>query len=103
MRSSARLTLSPRSHKRVATIGRSALAWVNNTGAPNMTTESARGFRQAHGVLLPGLRKLHQALSAKADEWKDVIKIGRTHTQDATPLTLGQEFGGYAAQVQFPV
>lgn len=54
---------------------------------------------QARGVLLPGLRKLHDALSTKAKEWEDVIKIGRTHTQDATPLTLGQEFGGYAAQV----
>ena len=54
---------------------------------------------KAHGVLLPGLRKLHEALAAKSEEWKDVIKIGRTHTQDATPLTLGQEFGGYAAQV----
>lgn len=54
---------------------------------------------QARGVLLPGLRKLHDALSAKAKEWEGVIKIGRTHTQDATPLTLGQEFGGYAAQV----
>lgn len=54
---------------------------------------------QARGVLIPGLRKLHDALSAKAKEWADVIKIGRTHTQDATPLTLGQEFGGYAAQV----
>lgn len=50
-------------------------------------------------MLLPGLRKLHDALSTKAKEWEDVIKIGRTHTQDATPLTLGQEFGGYAAQV----
>lgn len=50
-------------------------------------------------MLLPGLRKLHDALSAKAKEWEEVIKIGRTHTQDATPLTLGQEFGGYAAQV----
>lgn len=55
--------------------------------------------KQARGVLLPGLRKLHDALSAKAKEWEEVIKIGRTHTQDATPLTLGQEFGGYAAQV----
>lgn len=59
------------------------------------------GGLQARGVLLPGLRKLHDALSAKATEWEDVIKIGRTHTQDATPLTLGQEFGGYAAQVFF--
>jgi fumarate hydratase class II len=53
----------------------------------------------ARDVLLPGLRKLHAALAAKSHEFKDIIKIGRTHTQDATPLTLGQEFGGYAHQV----
>ncbi len=53
----------------------------------------------ARDVLLPGLEKLHQALAAKSLEFKDIIKIGRTHTQDATPLTLGQEFGGYAHQV----
>ena len=54
---------------------------------------------QAHDVLLPGLEKLHAALLAKAEDFADIIKIGRTHTQDATPLTLGQEFGGYAHQV----
>ncbi|MGG7566459.1 class II fumarate hydratase [Rhodovulum sp. DZ06] len=54
---------------------------------------------QARDVLLPGLRKLHAALALKAEKFKDIIKIGRTHTQDATPLTLGQEFGGYAFQV----
>ncbi len=54
----------------------------------------------AHDVLLPGLEKLHEALAAKVNEFKDIIKIGRTHTQDATPLTLGQEFGGYAFQVE---
>ncbi len=53
----------------------------------------------ARDVLLPGLRKLHGALEAKAQAFKDIIKIGRTHTQDATPLTLGQEFSGYAHQV----
>jgi fumarate hydratase class II len=54
----------------------------------------------ARDVTLPGLRKLHGALADKAAEFKDIIKIGRTHTQDATPLTLGQEFGGYAFQVE---
>ncbi|MEX0970590.1 MAG: class II fumarate hydratase [Paracoccaceae bacterium] len=53
----------------------------------------------ARDTLLPGLRKLHAALAAKSEEFRDIIKIGRTHTQDATPLTLGQEFGGYAHQV----
>ncbi len=54
----------------------------------------------ARDVLLPGLEKLHGALAAKVSEFADIIKIGRTHTQDATPLTLGQEFGGYAFQVK---
>jgi fumarate hydratase class II len=49
--------------------------------------------------LLPALTKLRDALEAKSDAWSGIIKIGRTHTQDATPLTLGQEFSGYAAQV----
>jgi fumarate hydratase class II len=53
----------------------------------------------ARDVLLPGLAKLHAALVNKTVEFKDIIKIGRTHTQDATPLTLGQEFSGYAHQV----
>ena len=53
----------------------------------------------ARDVLLPGLTRLHAALDAKARAFSDIIKIGRTHTQDATPLTLGQEFSGYAHQV----
>ena len=52
-----------------------------------------------HQQLLPALRMLHQALANHADNFKDVLKIGRTHWQDATPVTLGQEFGGYAAQL----
>ncbi|MDM7458468.1 MAG: class II fumarate hydratase, partial [Paracoccus sp. (in: a-proteobacteria)] len=54
----------------------------------------------ARDTLLPGLEKLAAALEAKSDEFRDIIKIGRTHTQDATPLTLGQEFSGYAHQVR---
>jgi fumarate hydratase class II len=50
--------------------------------------------------LVPSLQKLRNALNDKARAWKDIIKIGRTHTQDATPVTLGQEFSGYAQQVE---
>src|SRR6218665_911967 len=49
--------------------------------------------------LIPSLKHLHAALEAKTKTFAHIIKIGRTHTQDATPLTLGQEFGGYTAQV----
>jgi fumarate hydratase, class II len=53
----------------------------------------------AHNVLLPGLEKLHAAMQAKVEEFDGIIKIGRTHTQDATPLTLSQEFSGYTHQI----
>ncbi|MDF1671500.1 MAG: class II fumarate hydratase [Roseovarius sp.] len=53
----------------------------------------------AHDVLLPGLEKLHAGLQAKVEAFDGIIKIGRTHTQDATPLTLSQEFSGYTHQV----
>ncbi len=59
--------------------------------------------RTAQDVLLPALEKLHAALAAKATAFSGVIKIGRTHTQDATPLTLGQEFSGYAHQVSMGI
>ncbi len=57
----------------------------------------------AHNVLLPGLAKLHFALSAKVKEFDGIIKIGRTHMMDATPLTLAQEFSGYAHQVAMSI
>ncbi|MBN9009379.1 MAG: class II fumarate hydratase, partial [Rhizobiales bacterium] len=50
--------------------------------------------------LIPALQKLRNALNDKAQAWKDIVKVGRTHTQDATPLTLGQEFSGYTQQVE---
>lgn len=54
-----------------------------------------------HSALLPELRKLHEACKNKAYHFRDIVKIGRTHLMDATPLTLGQEFSGYAAQLAF--
>ena len=56
--------------------------------------------RMVDAKLLPALRALHADLAGKASKWDDIVKIGRTHTQDATPLTLGQEFSGYAALVE---
>jgi len=58
---------------------------------------------QVHNALIPALEKLYKALDAKAKEYKDIVKIGRTHLQDATPLTLGQEFSGYATQMKYAV
>ncbi len=55
---------------------------------------------QVRDVLMPGLEALAAGLETKAREFADIIKIGRTHTQDATPLTLGQEFSGYAHQIR---
>jgi len=75
---------------------------VNMSQSSNDTYPTAMHIacaEEIHHRLLPALRHLHQALDAKAKAWVHIIKIGRTHTQDATPLTLGQEFSGYAAQV----
>jgi fumarate hydratase class II len=64
------------------------------------TAMSISAVLEVHKRLLPGLARLQTALIMKAEEWKDIVKIGRTHTQDATPLTLGQEFSGYAQQIR---
>ncbi|CAN1524461.1 FumC Fumarase [Caulobacteraceae bacterium] len=75
---------------------------VNMSQSSNDTYPTAMHIACAEQVvhdLLPALKHLHAALAAKADAWQGIIKIGRTHTQDATPLTLGQEFGGYAQQI----
>jgi fumarate hydratase class II len=76
---------------------------VNMSQSSNDTFPTAMHIACAEEIehrLLPALRTLRNALNDKAHEWKDIIKIGRTHTQDATPLTLGQEFSGYAKQVE---
>ena len=76
---------------------------VNMSQSSNDTFPTAMHIataRMAHDILIPGLEHLHAALDAKAKSFAKIIKIGRTHTQDATPLTLGQEFGGYAYQVK---
>lgn len=75
---------------------------VNMSQSSNDTYPTAMHVACAEQIahdLLPALKHLHAALDAKAKQWAGIIKIGRTHTQDATPLTLGQEFGGYAQQV----
>ena len=59
--------------------------------------------REIHDRLVPALKHLLKALNDKAEAYKDIVKIGRTHLQDATPVTLGQEFSGYAAQVQLGI
>jgi fumarate hydratase class II len=76
---------------------------VNMSQSSNDTYPTAMHIAAAEEVvrrLLPALKGLHAALDAKAKAWAHIIKIGRTHTQDATPLTLGQEFSGYAQQVE---
>ncbi len=76
---------------------------VNMSQSSNDTFPTAMHVAAAEEVvrrLIPALRHLHGALDAKAKAWASIIKIGRTHTQDATPLTLGQEFSGYAKQIE---
>jgi fumarate hydratase class II len=58
---------------------------------------------EIHRVLLPGLRRLQKALEEKSKAFADIVKIGRTHLMDATPITLGQEFSGYATQVSYGI
>jgi fumarate hydratase class II len=76
---------------------------VNMSQSSNDTYPTAMhvaGSEEIVHRLLPALERLAAGLEAKSDAWRDIIKIGRTHTQDATPLTLGQEFSGYARQVR---
>ena len=76
---------------------------VNMSQSSNDTYPTAMHIacaEEIHHRLLPALQKLRNALNDKSKQWAKIIKIGRTHTQDATPLTLGQEFSGYTQQVE---
>jgi fumarate hydratase class II len=76
---------------------------VNKAQSSNDTFPTAMNVavtERIHQHLLPAMETLHRALAAKAQEFASIVKIGRTHLMDATPLTLGQEFSGYASQVE---
>jgi fumarate hydratase, class II len=75
---------------------------VNMSQSSNDTFPSAMNMAAAVGVkqrLIPAVKALHDAIARKAEDWKDIVKIGRTHMQDATPLTLGEEWSGYAGML----
>jgi len=75
---------------------------VNMSQSSNDSFPSAMYIAAAVGVrerLIPAVKALHDAIAAKAAAWDDIVKIGRTHMQDATPLTLGQEWSGYAGML----
>ncbi len=79
---------------------------VNMGQSSNDTFPSAMHIaagEQVHHELIPALQHLHSALDAKAKEYANIVKIGRTHLQDATPLTLGNEFSGYAKQIEYGI
>jgi fumarate hydratase, class II len=79
---------------------------VNMSQSSNDTFPTAMHIacaEEIHHRLIPALQKLRNALNDKAQSWKDIIKIGRTHTQDATPVTLGQEFSGYTQQIEMGI
>jgi len=76
---------------------------VNMSQSSNDTFPTAMRIAEVfsvHSILLPAIDVLHKSLLKKQEEFKDIVKIGRTHLQDATPLTLGQEFSGYASMLE---
>jgi fumarate hydratase, class II len=76
---------------------------VNMSRSSNDTSPTAMYIVAATAVneqLIPAVRQLHDAIAAKAEQFESVVKIGRTHLQDATPLTLGQEMGGWASLLE---
>ncbi|HLC84583.1 MAG TPA: class II fumarate hydratase [Candidatus Nanoarchaeia archaeon] len=76
---------------------------VNKSQSSNDTYPTAMhiaAYKQVHDITLEGMQKLHDTLKEKSETFKDIVKIGRTHFMDATPLTLGQEFSGYVQQIE---
>jgi fumarate hydratase class II len=76
---------------------------VNMAQSSNDSFPSAMNIAAATGVkqrVIPAVKELHDAISGKAQEWEAIVKIGRTHMQDATPLTLGQEWSGYVGMLE---
>ncbi len=79
---------------------------VNKSQSSNDTFPTAMHIAVAVEInqkLIPSLEALHYAMDKKRKEFNHIIKIGRTHTQDATPLTLGQEFSGYVTQLKYSI
>ncbi|CAN5378388.1 class II fumarate hydratase [soil metagenome] len=79
---------------------------VNKSQSSNDTFPTGMhiaAYKKVAQVTLPGLKRLRNTLKKKSDEYKNVVKIGRTHFMDATPLTLGQEFSGYVAQLDYGI
>ncbi|CAI9774295.1 unnamed protein product [Fraxinus pennsylvanica] len=79
---------------------------VNRSQSSNDTFPTVMHIAAAMEInsrLIPNMKQLHTSLHTKSVEFKDIVKIGRTHTQDATPLTLGQEFSGYTTQVKYGI
>ncbi|MEX2336513.1 MAG: class II fumarate hydratase [Fulvivirga sp.] len=79
---------------------------VNKSQSSNDTFPTGMhiaAYKKITQVTLPGVKKLRDTLKKKSEEFKEVVKIGRTHFMDATPLTLGQEFSGYAAQLDYGI
>jgi fumarate hydratase class II len=76
---------------------------VNKSQSSNDTFPTAMhiaAYKKLIEVTIPGVKQLHNTFSKKSKDFKDIVKIGRTHLMDATPLTLGQEFSGYASQLE---
>src|SRR6202008_3017389 len=75
---------------------------VNMSQSSNDSFPTAMNIAAAVNVkerLIPAVKALHDAIAAKSQEWKDIVKIGRTHMQDATPITLGDEWSGYSGML----